>query len=550
MASPNFSEYIDLTINNKTTETVYDDAVEYAQISLPEFSPRVGTIENALLEAMSHSTASLIAMINALPDGLMEGLLNLMGFTRIEATASTGTVLIELSINTGATIASGTVFSYDVYDSNNVLTQYLYETVSDLTITSGNTTGSVSVIASNPSVYPDIPLNSNLTVVSSTPYILAVTLTVLASVGTDTETDTEYFNRAVTYLGSLSSAITTASQLTNYIAVNYPTVSRYKVYDLTQAKENDIVNAVLASNVVTLTSRYAHNFSVGNSVIVAGIENDIVNAVLTSNVVTLTSSYAHGFSVGDSVIVAGMANAVYNGTYTVTVVPTTTTFSYAKTNANIATAATTAGNVTAPYNGTYTITAVPTTTTFSYAKTNSNITATGLTTVDGVIVSIGSVVLASGMLLATSNVGGAVTISMCDSTGASISVAQKLAISTDIQSRVVAGLNVYIHDMNTFSVTVSCTVVVESNYSTTSVGTAVSEAIEAYLSVSGWDFSSSINNLYLTTIASKVVGVKYVSALDVDISGSTTFATNNGLSVTVLEKGAIPIGACTTIATV
>lgn len=469
MASPNFSNYIDLTINNKTTETVYDDAVEYAQISLPEFSPRVGTIENALLEAMSHSTASLIAMINALPDGLMEGLLNLMGFTRIEATPSTATVLIELSINTGATVASGTVFSYDVYDSANVLTQFLYETVSDLTIASGSTTGSVSVIASDPSVYPDIPVPSNLTVVSSTPFILSVSLTTLASVGTDTETDTEYFDRAVTYLGSLSSAITTASQLTNYIAVNYPTVSRYKVYDLTQAKENDIVNAVLTSNVVTLTSRYAH-----------------------------------GFSVGDSVIVSGMATAAYNGTYTITVVPTTTTFRYAKTNSNIATAVTT----------------------------------------------VGAVVLASGMLLATSNVGGAVTISLCDSTGAAISVAQKLAIQTEIQSRVVAGLNIYMHDMNTFNATVACTIVVESNYSTASVGTAVSEAIEAYLSIAGWDFSSSINSLYLTTIASKIVGVKYVSALSVDISGSTTFATDSGSSVTILEKGAIPIGDCTTTASI
>jgi hypothetical protein len=469
MASPNFAQYIDLTINNKTTETVYNDAVEYAQIALPEFSPRVGTIENALLEAMSHSTASLIAMINALPDGLMEGLLNLMGFTRIEATASTATVEIELSINTGATISSGTIFSYDVYDSNNVLTQYLYETKNDVRIDEGDTTGTVEVVAVDPSVYPDIPVPSNLTVVSSTPYILSVTMNILKSVGTDTETDVEYFNRAVTYLGSLSSAITTASQLTNYIAVNYPTVSRYKVYDLTQAKENDILNAVLTSNVVTLTSRYAHNFSVG-----------------------------------DSVIVSGMANAVYNGTYTVTVVPTTTTFRYAKTNGNITTAVTTAG----------------------------------------------AVVLASGMLFATSDVGGAVTISLCDSTGAAISLATKDGIRTEVGKRVVAGLKVYMHDMNTFNVDVACTVVVESNYDTASVGTAVSEAIESYLSISGWDFSSSINHLYLTTIASKVVGVKYVSSLDVSIDGSTTFASDNGLSVTILEKGVIPIGDCTTIATV
>jgi hypothetical protein len=469
MASPNFAQYIDLTINNKTTETVYNDAVEYAQIALPEFSPRVGTIENALLEAMSHSTASLIAMINALPDGLMEGLLNLMGFTRIEATASTATVEIELSINTGATISSGTIFSYDVYDSNNVLTQYLYETKNDVRIDQGDTTGTVEVVAVDPSVYPDIPVPSNLTVVSSTPYILSVTMNVLKSVGTDTETDVEYFNRAVTYLGSLSSAITTASQLTNYIAVNYPTVSRYKVYDLTQAKENDILNAVLTSNVVTLTSRYDHNFSIG-----------------------------------DSVVVSGMANAVYNGTYTITAVPTTTTFRYARTNSNIATAATT----------------------------------------------VGAVVLASGMLFATSDVGGAVTISLCDSTGAAISLATKDGIRTEVGKRVVAGLNVYMHDMNTFNVDVACTVVVESNYDTASVGTAVSEAIESYLSISGWDFSSSINHLYLTTIASKVVGVKYVSSLDVSINGSTTFASDNGLSVTILEKGVIPIGDCTTIATV
>jgi hypothetical protein len=468
MASPNFLNYINLTVNDKEITDVYDEAIEYAQTAMPEFAPRVGTVENALLEAVSHTTGSLIATINRLPDGLMEGLLNLMGFSRIEATAATATVEIELSVNTGATIVAGTVFSYDVYDGAGVLTQYLYETINDITIASGDTIGSVSVIASDPSLYPDTPTPSNLTVVSSTPFILSATLTSLASVGTDTETDSEYFNRAVTYLGSLSSSITTASQLTNYISTNYPTVSRYKVYDLTQAKENDIVNAVLTSNVVTLTTRYAH-----------------------------------GFSVGNIVDVADMATAAYNGTYTITAVPTTTTFSYAKTNTNIATVATT----------------------------------------------VGSVVLGDGMLFSTANVGGAVTISLCDSVGDPVSTAQKLSIKNDIESRVVAGLNVYLHDMNTFDVTVSTNIVVEANYSTSDVGSAVSAAIESYLSISGWDFSQSINHLYLTTIASKIVGVKYVDSMTVAVVGSPSFASNNVDDVTILEKGAIPIGDCTTIAT-
>ena len=297
---------------------------------------------------------------------------------------------------------------------------------------------------------------------------MSASLTALTTAGTDSETDEEYFNRAVTYLNSLSNAITTASQLSSYLSVNYPTVSRFKVYDLTQAKENDVTNAVLASNVVTLTTRYAH-----------------------------------GFSVSDVVDVADMANNVYNGTYTITVVPSTTTFSYARTNANIATAATT----------------------------------------------VGSVVLGNGMLFATSNVGGAVTISMCDSAGAAIGTAQKLAIETAVESKVVAGLNIFLHDINTFNVNVSATIVVLPNYSTATVGTAVSEAIEEYLSVAGWDFATSVNSLYLTTIASQVVGVKYVSAMDATINGSTSFATDNGNDVTILEKGVIPIGACTTVAT-
>ena len=225
--------------------------------------------------------------------------------------------------------------------------------------------------------------------------------------------------------------------------------------------------------------------------------------MLTSNVVTLTTRYAHGFSVADVVDVADMSNNVYNGTYTITVVPTTTTFRYARTNANIATAATT----------------------------------------------VGSVVLGNGMLFATSDVGGAVTISMCDSAGAAIGTAQKLAIETAVESKVVAGLNIFLHDMNTFDVDVSATIVVLPNYSTATVGTAVSEAIEAYLSVAGWDFATSVNSLYLTTIASQVVGVKYVSAMDATINGSTSFATDNGNDVTILEKGVIPVGACTTVAT-
>lgn len=66
----------------------------------------------------------------------------------------------------------------------------------------------------------------------------------------------------------------------------------------------------------------------------------VTNKVLTSNVATLTTSAAHGYAIGDTVVVAGV-DATFDGTQTVTAIPTTTTFSYAKTSANVVTAAAT-----------------------------------------------------------------------------------------------------------------------------------------------------------------------------------------------------------------
>ena len=62
------------------------------------------------------------------------------------------------------------------------------------------------------------------------------------------------------------------------------------------------------------------------------------NKALTDNVATLTTAAAHNFLVGDRVTIAGV-DATFNGTYALTEIPTATTFRYAKTNANVASAA-------------------------------------------------------------------------------------------------------------------------------------------------------------------------------------------------------------------
>lgn len=64
----------------------------------------------------------------------------------------------------------------------------------------------------------------------------------------------------------------------------------------------------------------------------------INNKALTDNVATLTTAAVHGFTTGKKVTIAGVG-APFNGVYVITGTPTTTTFTYAKTNANITSAA-------------------------------------------------------------------------------------------------------------------------------------------------------------------------------------------------------------------
>ena len=236
MTSPDFREYVDLTIYDTTPQILYDDSVTYAQTAMPEFEPRIGTIEDALLQGMAFVGAILATGINRLPNGLMEGILNLLGFTRNEAQFATGTATITTSINTGTVIPKGTVFTYDVFEDG-ITTSYPFETDSDLVLASTFDEGEVAITATNAGQYPALLAGQALTLVSQVPYVIAVELTDDIEVGADTETQTQFFNRGAQYLASLNSTIATSAQMTNYISANYTTVPVFKVYDLVNSSD-------------------------------------------------------------------------------------------------------------------------------------------------------------------------------------------------------------------------------------------------------------------------------------------------------------------------
>lgn len=236
MTSPDFREYVDLTIYDTTPQILYDDSVTYAQTAMPEFDPRIGTIEDALLQGMAFVGAILATGINRLPNGLMEGILNLLGFARNEAQFATGTATITTSINTGTVIPKGTVFTYDVFEDG-ITTSYPFETNSDLVIASTFDEGEVAITATNAGQYPALLAGQTLTLVSQVPYVIAVELTDDIEVGADTETQTQFFNRGAQYLASLNATIATSAQMTNYIVANYTTVPVFKVYDLVNSTD-------------------------------------------------------------------------------------------------------------------------------------------------------------------------------------------------------------------------------------------------------------------------------------------------------------------------
>lgn len=256
MPSPDFSQYIDLRVNDKQPDEIYDEAVDYARLALPEFSPRAGTVEDALLQASSVIAAVNLSNINRLPDGLMEGILKYVGIDRREATFGEVVLDFELAEN-GLTVSKDTVVVFETTDGD-ILVQYPFSTNS--LVTAGANSASVSVTARSlvAGVLPNITSGTELTLGESSNEIISVQTSGLVVQGARAETEVEYFNRGTTFLESMSSTLSTALQVENYILSNYPEVHRCKVYDLTRAAhfeaDNDALNGFKAGTSATINT--------------------------------------------------------------------------------------------------------------------------------------------------------------------------------------------------------------------------------------------------------------------------------------------------------
>ncbi len=163
MPSPDFSQYIDLTIDDRTAEDLYDEAVEYARIALPEFTPSVGTIEDSILQACALLASSNIATLNRIPGGLMEGILSLMGLERLESSFATVDVIFTLSSN-GESVPIDFFVSFEAQIGDEIV-QYPFRTTATLTAANNNDEVTATLVSEVAGVIPSIEDGTELVVI-------------------------------------------------------------------------------------------------------------------------------------------------------------------------------------------------------------------------------------------------------------------------------------------------------------------------------------------------------------------------------------------------
>ena len=237
-----FGGYVDMTIDDLSPTDIYLAAQEYAQMVLPEFNLRQGTVEDAMFQAMAYVQMISQTSINRLPNRLTEGMLRLLGVQRSEGTRAQLEVVVTLNENIDFTIPAGTAFTYErKLDIDVESESFVFRNSSPIQLTAtldGSMPTTTATLYSEqvgyglePEENQEIVLQRIFTDVESVVYNNVYVG------GTEPETDTEYFARGTSYIGRLSSGLSTGAQIENYVLTESTDVQRCKVYGLTSVND-------------------------------------------------------------------------------------------------------------------------------------------------------------------------------------------------------------------------------------------------------------------------------------------------------------------------
>lgn len=499
MASPDFSEYIDLTVNDLQPIEIYEAARDYALIALPEFNPRAGTVEDAMLEAMAYVSGLTTGAINRLPNALMEGILRLMGFTRSEATFASGNVIFTAIDDTGLTIPDGTQVSFSEATADGVVT-HIFETTESVTIAEGSTDSDpVQIVALEAGEKPVLTDGTALTLLSPISRLFEVTFDGSLTQGAEAETDTEFFNRAATYLSGLSRSLATAEQVTNYILNAYPNAFRVKTYDLTK------LQTFVADEVVFGSSYVSASFN--------------VDIAVPNNLMKDVTYYDNDIQVG------------YIADTSTPFTETLTLFNYARVQ----------GTSIPDYDGVWSMVSgidasgAPNSYFFEYDYGSGTDTSDILYPTQTPLVEI-----LDQVLVDADDAQGCVTIFASNVAGGSLTAEDKAIIADDVRAKAIAGLQVYVSDVIVSPIEISINVKVLTGFSELEVRTAIDDDITAYLSPEYALFAERIRVNALISRVSQMPGVDYVDSITIVSSNQNIAYVDTGGDLIYRFKGTLP----------
>ena len=141
-----FSPYIDLTVYDVQPVDVYLGAIELARISMPEFTLRQGTPEDALFQAFAYMSSLSVGAINRLPSRLMEGTAKMLGVSRSYGSRASVVVEFVAADSDGAYIPAGSIFSFSEKIAGDTY-QYTYELAEDVSIDAVDTGSPLTALA-------------------------------------------------------------------------------------------------------------------------------------------------------------------------------------------------------------------------------------------------------------------------------------------------------------------------------------------------------------------------------------------------------------------
>jgi hypothetical protein len=233
VAAVDVTPYVDLTLYDVDAQTLKDRALLDALTKFPDWTPREGTVEVALIEAFAVVVDELAFAVNRVPGAVLEVLLRLYGLNRDTGAPSTSSVTFTLSDTVGHTIPAGTRLLLDVGVEEEPV-----ELVTDvaLTIPAGTTSPTqrtVTVTArGDTSAGTGITAGTPLEMLDAVPYVDAVTLAGPIIGGRDPEDGAAFLTRGSTMLTRLVSTLVTPAHFTAaaieeaYVARAF-TVDRY-----------------------------------------------------------------------------------------------------------------------------------------------------------------------------------------------------------------------------------------------------------------------------------------------------------------------------------